>query len=75
MAIVIFETIQIFELCPTFLLKFQLSLKEKNGVILTLKVESLVELKFDPRLRVIGEYLSQIDPHYRVNLTLNIESN
>ena len=31
-----------------------------HGVILTLKVESLAELKFDPGFRVIGEYLSQI---------------
>ena len=36
------------------------TLKEKR-VILTLKVESLAELKFDPGFRVIGEY--------RVNLT------
>ena len=40
----------------------------KNGVILTLKVESLAELKFDPGFRVIGEYLSQIDSILRVNL-------
>ena len=48
----------------------------KNGVILTQKVESLEELKFDPRFREIGEYLSQIDSIIRVNfkLTLNIES-
>ena len=45
-----------------------LSLK-KNRVILTRKVESLVELKFDPGFRVIGEYMSQIDFQYRVNLT------
>ena len=48
----------------------------KNGVILTQKVESLAELEFDPKYRVIREYLSQC----RVNiiqiilLTLNIES-
>ena len=30
----------------------------KKGVILTHNVESLVELNFDPELRVIGEYLS-----------------
>ena len=35
-----------------------------------LKIESLAQLKFDPRFRVIGEYLNQII----VNLTLNIES-
>ena len=35
--------------------------EKKNGVILTWKVESLVELKFDPGFWVIGEYLSQID--------------
>ena len=32
--------------------------EKRNGVILTQKVESLVKLKFDPGLRVIGEYLS-----------------
>ena len=41
--------------------------ERKNGVILTEKVESLAELKFDPRFRVIGEYLSQIDWILRVN--------
>ena len=30
------------------------TLKEKNGVILTKKVESLAELKFDQGFRVIG---------------------
>ena len=34
-----------------------------------LKVESLMELKFNPGFRVIGKYLSQIDCQYRVNLT------
>ena len=34
--------------------------ERKNGVILTLIVESLAEQKFDPGFRVIGEYLSQI---------------
>ena len=33
----------------------------ENIVILTYKVESLVELKFDPGYRVIGEYLSKMD--------------
>ena len=41
--------------------------ERKNGVILTLKVESLAEIKFDPGFRVIGEYLSQIDSILRVN--------
>ena len=36
---------------------------------MTYKVELLVELNFDPRFRVIGEYLNQIDSQYRVNLT------
>ena len=40
---------------------------EKSGVILTLKVESLAEVKFDPGFRVIGEHMSQIDSQYRVN--------
>ena len=47
---------------------------KKNWVILTLKVESLLELKFDPGLREIREYLSQIDWILRVelsSLTLN----
>ena len=52
-----------------------LALKEKNGVILTYKVESLAGIKFDPGLRFIREYLSQIDSQYRVKLTLNTESN
>ena len=53
--------------------------ERKNRVILTWKFESLVNLKFDPAFRVIGEYLSQtdlilrfnyeIDTQYRVNLT------
>ena len=42
--------------------------EKKNGVILTLKVESLAELKFDPGFRVIGEYLSQFDSILSVNL-------
>ena len=29
-----------------------------------------MELKFDPGLRVIGEYLSQIDSQYRVNFKI-----
>ena len=45
-----------------------LSVKEKR-VILTKKVESLAKRKFDPRCPVIGEYLSQIDSQFRVNLT------
>ena len=57
------------------------ALKEKL-FIFTLKVESLAEQKFDPRFRVICEYLSQIDSIFRVILylsvnlksTLNIES-
>ena len=35
--------------------------ERKNGVILTWKVESLVEIKFDPGFWVIGEYFNQID--------------
>ena len=54
-----------------FLIQSKEGSKEKMGVILTLKVESLAELKFDPGFRVIGEYLSQIQID---NLTLNIES-
>ena len=42
--------------------------ERKNGVILTYKVESLVELRFDPGLRIIVEYLSQNESQYRVNL-------
>ena len=34
--------------------------ERKNGVILALKVESLAELKFNPRFRVIVKYLSQL---------------
>ena len=47
-----------------------------NWVILTWKVESLAELKFDPGFRVIGEHLSQIDSIFGVKfeLTLNIKS-
>ena len=44
------------------------SLKEKI-VILTYKIESLVELKFDPGFRVVGGYLSQTDSILRVKLT------
>ena len=44
-----------------------ITLKEKNGVILTYKAESLGELKFDLGFRVIAEYLSQIDSILRVN--------
>ena len=55
------------------------TLKEKNGVILTQKVESLAELKFDQGFRVIGTYLffclSQIDSMSRVKLTQCRESN
>ena len=43
------------------------STERKNGVILTKKIESLVELKFDKGFRIIGEYLSQIDLILRVN--------
>ena len=52
--------------------RFQLYNERKNGVILTCKVESLVELKFDPEFRVIGEYLSQIDSILRVKLTITL---
>ena len=45
--------------------------ERRNGVILTYKVESLVELKFDPGFRVIGEYLSKIDSILRVNFKFN----
>ena len=38
-----------------------ITLKEKNGVILTKKVKSLADLRFNPGIRVIGEYLSQFD--------------
>ena len=41
--------------------------ERKNRVTLTYKVESLAELKFDPGLRVIGEYLSEIDWILRIN--------
>ena len=34
-----------------------------------------MELTFDPRFRVNGEYLSEIDSQYRVIFTRNIESN
>ena len=44
------------------------TLKEKTGVMLKQKVESLADLKFDPGFWVIGEYLSQIDSKLRVNL-------
>ena len=47
--------------------------ERKNWVILTKKDESLAELKFEPGLREIGKYLSQIDSQID-NLTLNIES-
>ena len=52
------------------------SITERNGVILTQKVGSLVELKFDLGFTVIWEYLSQIDSILKVNSnrTLNIES-
>ena len=49
--------------------------ERKNWVILTWKVKSLVELKFEPGFRVIGEYLSQIDSILRVKLTRYWESN
>ena len=45
------------------------TLREKNLVILTQKVESLAELKFDPAKWVTGEYLSQIASTLRVKLT------
>ena len=45
--------------------------ERKNGIILTYKVESLVELKFDPGFRVIREYLSQIDTIVRVNYQID----
>ena len=43
--------------------------KRKNGAILTKKVKSLAELKFDSGFQAIGEYLSQNDSILRVNLT------
>ena len=43
--------------------------ERKNGVILTLKVESLAELKLEPGFHVIAEYLSQIDSMSGINLT------
>ena len=43
--------------------------ERRNGVILTQKVESLAELKFDTGFQVIGEHLSQIDSILRVNFT------
>ena len=43
-----------------FLLSRFFRYNEKNGVILTLKVESLAELIFDPGFRIIVEYLSQV---------------
>ena len=46
--------------------RIKLTLKEKNGVILTWKIGSLAELKFEHGLRVIGEYLSHIDTILRV---------
>ena len=48
--------------------------ERKNWVILTLKVESLVELKFDPAKWITGEYLSQIDSTLRVKFILNLKS-
>ena len=45
--------------------------ERKNGVILTKKVESLVELKLDPRFRVIGQYLSQYDSILEVNFRID----
>ena len=50
----------------------QTTLKEKMESILTKKVESLAELKFDPGFRVIGKYLSQIDWILRVKLSESI---
>ena len=50
----------------------------KKGVILTLKVESLTELKFDPRFQVIGEYLSKIDSilrYYWHSISIQFDSN
>ena len=40
--------------------------ERKNGVVLTKKVGSLAERKFDPGFRVIAEYLSPIDSQYEV---------
>ena len=51
--------------------RHELHTERINGVILTQKVESLAELKFDSGFRVIGEYLSQIDSKLWVNLTRN----
>ena len=45
--------------------------ERKHGVILTYKVESLEELKFNPGFRVIGEYLSQIDSILGVNFLID----
>ena len=50
------------------------TVKEKNGVILTEKFESLAELKFDLGFPVIGNYLRQDMESQIDNLTLNIES-
>ena len=44
---------------------------EKNVIILTWKLESLAELKFDPGFRVIGEYLRQIDSMLSVNFWID----
>ena len=50
------------------------TVKEKNGVILTEKFESLAELKFDLGFPIIGNYLIQDMESQIDNLTLNIES-
>ena len=51
-------------------------IERNNGVILTLEVKSLAELKFDPGFWVIGEYLSQIDLIMKVKFKnlLNLEN-
>ena len=49
-----------------------LNTERKNGVILTKKVESLAEVKFDPGFRVIGEYLSQIESILGIKLIIDI---
>ena len=44
-------------------------LEEKMESIWPQKLSHRVELKFDPGFQVIGEYFSQIDSQYRINLT------
>ena len=67
-----FQFSKLLNFSLTKLSSYQISIQRihlelKNGVILIWKVESLVELKFDPGFRVIGEYIW-------FKLTLNVES-